>query len=259
VLGTKTSQDGVDRARAFARRAVELDPKLADAHWALGQVLMCFDRNLRSADLEYESAIALDPGHVDARHLHGVSLLAQCRYEEALGEVQQAIAVDPLLAEAHATAGRTYISMRQPERAMGFLRNTVDLAPDFVFARMYLAQALLQLGRHDEALTELRRAAATGSPRASAQLAYGYAVIGQRDRAREVLRELTDTSGAGSAAAFNVAIAYAALEDNDAALDWLDRAANVLDPWITAVNSELAFDGLRDDPRYGQLVRRLGL
>jgi TolB-like protein/Tfp pilus assembly protein PilF len=259
VMGSKATTEGAERARGYARQAVELDPKLADAHWALGQVLMCFDRDLRGADREYESALAIDPGHVDARHLHGVSLLAQQRYEAALGELSQAIAVDPLLAEAHLTAGRTYIGMRQPETAIAFLRNVVDLAPDFAFARSYLARALLQLGRNDEALTQLERAVTTGGPRAAALLAYGYAVTGRPDQAREVLRSLTEEGGAGVAAPFHVAVAYAGLESADLAFEWLNRAERRPDPWVTMVNSDPAFDGIRDDARYGSFVQRLGI
>ena len=257
VLGSKVSPEGIERGRRFAKHAVELDPKLADAHWALGQVLMCYDRDYRGADREYVSALALDPGHVDARHLHGISLLVQCRYEESLGELTQAIAVDPLLAEAHFTTGRTYLSMRQPERAMGCFRNAVDLAPDFAFARMYLGLALLQLGRPSEALPELERAVKTGGPRAAAQLAYGYAVTGRHDQAREVLRGLMQADGAGLAAPFQIAMAYVGLGETDQAFEWLDRAAGELDPWITAIKSETAFDPLRGDARYAALLRRV--
>ncbi len=259
VLGSKVSQEGIERGRRFAKHAVELDPKLADAHWALGQVLMCYDRDFRGADREYVNALALDPGHVDARHLHGISLLVQCRYEESLGELTQAIAVDPLLAEAHFTTGRTYLSMRQPERAMDCFRNAVDLAPDFAFARMYLGLALLQLGRPSEALLELERAVSTGGPRAAAHLANGYAVTGRGDQAREILRGLMEPDGAGLAAPFHIAMAHVGLGNIDLAFEWLDRASRGLDPWITAINAETAFDTIRGDARYAALVRRLGL
>jgi serine/threonine-protein kinase len=174
--------------------------------------------------------------------------------------VTQAIAVDPLLAEAHFTAGRTYISMRQPEKAMSFLRNAVDLAPDFAFARMYLGLALLQLGRPNEALPELERAVKTGGPRAAAQLAYGYAVTGRRDQAEDILRGLTEADGAdspGVAAPYQIAMAHVALGNTDLAFEWLDRASRELDPWITGINAETAFDSIRGDARYAALLRRL--
>jgi serine/threonine-protein kinase len=258
VLGTRLTAGEMNTCRVLARQAVAIDPKLADAHWAYGQVLMCFDWDLAGADREYKSALALDPGHVDARHLHGISLLHQGRFDEALDECVQSLVTDPLLAEAHQTMGRVYLATGDTLRAVSCLREALDLSPGFAIARMNLGVALLQL-RHDaEALQAFERALETGGPRARAQLAYGLAMVGRRDDARAVLRELLqDESARGSAV--HVASAYVALDEHDEAIRWLEHAVSDSDPWVTAMRVEGMLAPLRADSRFIRLLRRVGL
>jgi tetratricopeptide (TPR) repeat protein len=108
-------------------------------------------------------------------------------------------------------------------------------------------------------MAEFHRAVETGSPRSSAQLAYAYAVTGRRAEALSILGRLVEHDGGHGAPPFHVAMAYAGLELRDEALQWLERAADELDPWVTALNIEPAFEALRTDARFTQLVRRIGL
>jgi serine/threonine-protein kinase len=257
VLRRPTREDIV-RGRSCARQAVALDPKLADAHWVLGQALMCFDWDFAGADHALLTALALDPGHVDARNYHGMTLLHQGRFEESLSELEQAIAIDPLLPDAYATMGRTYLSMHRPDRAIGCFRKVLELTAGHPAARGHMGQALLQTGQYAEALAEFEMGAASSEPRNIALLAYGYAVAGQQTRAVETLRKILDDQNSQGVPPFHLGMAYAGLGDADQVFRWLERAAAELDPWFTSLNIEPAFDPLRSDARFGQLLRRLG-
>jgi tetratricopeptide (TPR) repeat protein len=257
VMIGRPTNDEIVRARSLARQAVSLDPTLADVHWALGQVLMCFDWDLLGAEREFRSALALDPGHVDARHLLGIALLHSGRLDDAMLELEQAIVTDPLAHEARATLGRVYQSRSQNDKAIACYREVLELSPGIGFPRIGLALTLAAGGQYDEALVEGSRAIESAGPRGIAALAYVQALSGLRDEALKTLSTITEHSD--YSAPYHIAIAYVGLGDHDAAICWLDRAVQNLDPWVTAMKIDPAFASLRDDLRFAALTRRIGL
>jgi len=259
VMAGRPAHEEMATSRSYAARAVALDPNLADAHWALGQVLMCFDWDWPAVDRELLNAIALDPGHVDARHLRSIMLLHQGRFDEAVSELRRALALDPLLAEASSTLGRVYLSMRQPNEAVVHLRNAIELIPGFPIAKAILGHTYIELGMLAEAVAMFKEAVATGGPRISAQLAYAHAIAGDRAESLSILESLLAGGEDSAGSPYHIAMAYVGLGDSDAAFRWLERAAAQVDPWIAALNVELAFDSIRADPRFAQLVRRIGV
>ena len=259
VIAGRPAREEMARAREYARKAVALDPALADAHWALGQVFFCFDWNWTEADRAFQRAIELDPGHVDARHMYGISLLHQGRFEEARAEVTRALDTDPLLAEARGTLGRISISMRQLAPALETLRKAVATTPTAATWRAALGLLCVLLGKHAEGLAECHRAAEMGSPRELAMLACANAMAGRRADAESIVSDLLGRDGVGDAPPYHMAMVYAALDRRDDALRWLERAADELDPWVSALNIDPAFDALRADPRFRHLVQRIGV
>lgn len=251
------ADDTVQRARSLAREAVALDPQLPDAHWALGQVLLCFDLDFAGAMREFRTAVSLDPGHVDARHLLAMVLFDLCRFEEALTELRRAIAIDQLAIEPLSTMGRVYQSMNEHESAISCLQDVIDFAPVFAIARLNLSVSLLAVGRYDEGLEQATIAARGDWPRGVANLARTLAVIARQTEAREMLDALiASTSGA---APFHVAIAWNALGETDEAIRWLERAATQQDPWISALAVDPSLRSLRSHDRVISLSRGLGL
>jgi len=259
VMAGRPSREVVTNAREYASRAVALDPAVADAHWALGQVLMCFDWDWRGAEREFERALALDAGHADAAHLYGIILLHQGRFAESIGQLTRSLAADPLVAETNQTLGRVYLSMRQPDRAIPHLQEALELAPGFAIARTTLGHAYLQQGAKEAALAQFEVATQTGAARDWAHLAYARAVTGDRQEAHAILDRLLRDGAERDAPPFHIAMAYVGLKNFDEAFQWLDRATSELDPWITALNIDRTFDALRPDPRFARLVRRIGL
>ena len=259
VFGGRPGLEELPVARAYARRAVELDDPLADAHWALANVAITLEFDMPGTARALRRALALDPGHGDARHTYGIWLLHQRRLADAGAELARTLEVDPLLAEAIMTRGRVYLNTKEPDRAVGCLRAALELSPAFGYAREQLGHALVQQGRADEAVAEFERAAVTSGPRGPALRAYAYAVTGRHAEATRVLQEILAGSPSDYLPPFHVAMAYAGLGDADLATRWLARACDERDPQASSVDAVPAFEALRTDPRYVAVLRRLGL
>jgi tetratricopeptide (TPR) repeat protein len=149
--------------------------------------------------------------------------------------------------------------MREPERAIESLNVALELSPRFALAHSHLGRAYLQLGRNAEAIAAFQQAVETGGTRASAQLAYAYATIGRREDASEIVNRLLANEGTHVLSPYDMGMALTGLHDPANACTWLERGVGELDPWITAINIDPAFDTIRKEPRFRAIVRRLGL
>jgi predicted Zn-dependent protease len=245
-------------ARAQAEKALELDPTLADAHWAVAHVSLSLNLDFTTAAREFGRALALDPGHVDARHMYAIYLLVSRRFAEAEIELNRALATDPLLAEARMTLGRVYLHTGQTDRAIQTLLESLELSPGFTYIREHLAHAYLVQGRNDEAIAEAERGAANGGAREMAVVAFAYVAAGNRARGEAILRQLTQGDG-GFAPPTHIAMVYAALDDTAAVYEWLERACREHDPHVMMINILNPFERMRGDERFKTIVRRLAL
>jgi tetratricopeptide (TPR) repeat protein len=190
--------------------------------------------------------------------MRAIYLLDVRRFAEAEIELNRSLATDPLLAEARMTLGRLYLHTGHPDRAIPVLLGSLDLSPGFTFAREQLVHAYLELGRHDEAIAEAERAAASGGAREMSVLAFACVVSGQRTRGESILRQLTE-GGGRFAPPTHIAMVYAALDDQNAMYDWLDRACREHDPHVMGINVLNPFARMRNDERFVSIVRSLGL
>ena len=153
--------------------------------------------------------------------------------------------------------GRVYVNTGQPDLAIRHLREALELNPHLDLAYQQLGHAYLQKGMPAEAITALRRAAMLSGARDSANLAYAYAVTGQRAEALRVLRTLVHPSRR-HVPSFHVAMAYVGLEDADAAFRWLDRGYEERGSFMDGIKVTAAFAPLHSDPRWHRLLRRMG-
>jgi serine/threonine-protein kinase len=257
VLASRPTSEEVPRARAYATTALTLDSSLAEAHWAVAQLLFGFDWDGPAAERAFKRAILLDPGFEEARHLYAIFLIHCNRMEEAEAELTRTLEVDPLLAAAHQTFGRLHLSMRRPDQAITHFREALTLEPMFSLAHAQLGHAYLQKGMPRDAITEFEAGARIGSPSDKAHLAYGYAMAGRREDAMAILANLV--SPGNHPPPFHMALAYVGLGDQPEAFRWLEQAREERDPWLTTVNVDRALDPLRVDSRFGDLVRGMGL
>jgi len=257
VLASRPTSEEVPLAREYATAALALDSSLAEAYWAMAQLLAGFDWDRTGAEHAFKRAIVLDPGFEEARHLYGIFLFHWSRIDEAEAELTRTLEIDPLLAAAHHTFGRLHLSMRRPDQAITHLREALTLEPMFSLAHSQLGHAYLQKGMSAEAITEFEAGARIGSASDKAHLAYGYARVGRHEDAKAILANLV--SPGNYPPPFHMALAYVGLGDHNEAFRWLEQAREEHAPWLITVNVDRAFDPLRVDSRFGDIVRYIGL
>jgi serine/threonine protein kinase/tetratricopeptide (TPR) repeat protein len=257
VLASRPTSEEVPLAREYATAALALDSSLAEAYWAMAQLLAGFDWDRPGAEHAFKRAIVLDPGFEEARHLYGIFLFHWSRIDEAEAELTRTLEIDPLLAAAHHTFGRLHLSMRRPDQAITHLREALTLEPMFSLAHSQLGHAYLQKGMSAEAITEFEAGARIGSASDKAHLAYGYARVGRHEDAKAILANLV--SPGNYPPPFHMALAYVGLGDHNEAFRWLEQAREEHAPWLITVNVDRAFDPLRVDSRFGDIVRYIGL
>jgi len=247
-----------DSALAAARRALELDPRLAEAHSALGQVLhKLYPRDeSRDASIEsaYHLALSLNPGNANARHWYANFLSSRRRSEEAIAMYREALLLDPLNANVMSRLGLELVNTGQVDEGLQLMQKTIELEPWQLNAHLRLGWSYAALGRLDEAREEFSTAdrISTDNPHAKSGLAYVDALAGDRAaaiRELELLRPKAESIGAP----FLVAIVYVGLRDRDNALIWLERAAETTEMLGRIGHYGLEssiYDWLRDDDRF---------
>ena len=260
IFGYAPPRETFARAKAAAERALALDGSLAEAHAALGHVLCVAEYAWVEGERELRQAIALDPSYVFARGPLAICVASQGRVDEAIALLETARGLDPLSPTVNNLLGRAYVSAGRPDDAIRVLSQMLELNPQLDLAHQQLGHAYLQKGMGTEAIASFRRAAALSGPRDSAQLAYAYAVTGERAEAERILATLLAPSRRGRGALpYHVAMAYAGLGDADAAFRWLDRGYAERASFMVGVKAEDGFARLHADPRWARLLRRMAL
>ena len=254
-------KEAFPRAEAAASKALEMDDTLAEAHTSLAFAKMAFDGDWAGAEREFQRAIELNPSYATAHQWYASYLVMMRRFEESIAEIKRAQALDPLSRIINSNLGLHYYYARQYDQAIDQLRKTINLNPDFGLAYFYMGRALLQKGMHREAIAELQKARELSGedPETIAELGYAYAVAGRRAEAQGVLNDLTELSKRRFVLPYFFASIHTGLGDKDQAFAYLEKAYDVSHPGLALVNVDPKFDSLRSDPRFPELVRRIGL
>jgi serine/threonine-protein kinase len=246
-------------ALAAAARALQLDPDLGEAHCMMGYARMVFEFDWASAEAEFRRALELSPGSADACDFYGRLCGAMGRYSESIVLLERARELDPLahrndLATALLRGGRHAEAERVAVRS-------VQLDPRDPRSHATLGWALLRQGRADDGVAELERAVglAPGHGMWRAQLGQAYALTGQGERAREILRELEDPSLPSPASPYHLAYVHAGLGDSERALECLERAFDERSGAIYGLKGSFLLASLHSHPRFVELLRRLRL
>lgn len=238
-------------AKAAAERAVALDPGLAEAHAALGNVALFYDFDFPEAERRFQRAITLNPSYATAHQWYAYRLAATGRFEEALVEIRRAHELDPLSLSIATDVGDILRYAGRYAEAEREARRVATRDPEFAQARNVLAAIALARNDPDAALREL--------PAASGLRVAALAQAGRADEAREVLRGLDDFAGPPGRGSVERARILAALGSNAEALEALEDAYRLHcgELAMVAVDPQLAV--LRSQPRFAELLRRLGL
>ncbi len=257
----KPSRDVFSRAKAAARRALELDPGLAEAHASLGFALEYNDWDWQGADEAYRRAIELNPGYATGHSWRSDFLTSLGRFDEAIEASLRAVALDPLSGIVVTSLGDCYYYARRYDEAVVRYREAMEIDPGFQLARFNLGRVFEEQGLFDEALAEFTIAvrAVGQDPEASTALGHGYAMAGQTERAEAIARRLEELWWEGRGAPYPIATIYAALGRLDEAFQWLERAFEERDRMIGMLRVHPRLDPLRGDPRFEDLARRVGI
>ena len=254
-------QEGLERARAEAERALALDETLAEAHTSLAWVVFIYDWDWPLADRHFRRALELNPRYSVARQWYAWLQVAMGQTELALAEGRRAIALDPASVSIRRSMGWLHYYARQPEQALEHLRRALAMNPTAEENHRLLGLAYLQSGQWDAAAAAFREAIALSDSPALAVAGLGAVAAGRGrpDEARAVLADLAKMAEAGYVSPVAFVMVYAALGDADSAFDWLDRAVDERRGWLVYLNVEPMLDPLRGDPRFRRLLQRMRL
>jgi TolB-like protein/DNA-binding winged helix-turn-helix (wHTH) protein/Tfp pilus assembly protein PilF len=250
-------REAFPRGEQAARRALELDPASAEAHASLAFARHHFDWDWAGAGAEYRRAIELNPGYPAAHTRYAEYLSNIGRHEEALREIRRAQELDPLSLAVRVNVGRVLFWARRYDEAIQELQKVLAADPGRVFARIHLGLSYEQKRMYPEAVAEFERLTTMVGP--GPGLAHAYASSGRTADARRILRDLERPSPDGSQDWFFIAGVHAALGENDRAFEWLDRAYQNRDYFMPHLQDFPYMDPLRSDPRYTDLVKRVGI
>lgn len=253
------SRDLYPKAKAAAMRALELDDNLAEAHTSLAAAYE-YEWNWQEVERQYEKAIQLNPNYGTAHHWYSAYLVGRKRFDDAIREARRALELDPLSLIFNTALGRALHSARRYDEAIEHLRKTIDLDPTFAEAHFHLGLAYEGKGMYDGAAGEFEKAAELfGDKSMKAWVGRVYALSGRRSQALRVLGEAAETSKHEHISPYPLAAIYAALGAKDKAFEWLEKVYQERSSYVVFINVDPVLDGLRDDPRFADLLRRIGL
>jgi DNA-binding winged helix-turn-helix (wHTH) protein/TolB-like protein/tetratricopeptide (TPR) repeat protein len=261
LSGELPSTEWFPKAKAETQKALEIDDQLAEAHASLGFIHFWYDRDWGAAEKQFKRALELNPTSAET-HMGYAHLLSNTgRHAEALAEIKRARELDPLNLLINALEGQFLTHAGQADEALATLQKTFELDPNFWFAHMIASSAYTEKGMYAEAVAEARTAKEFfgGSSHPVSYLGYALAKSGRQDEARAELEGLLRLSKERYLSPYNIALVYNGLGETDEAIAWLGRGVEQRDPKMTFLKVEPKWNNLRSDPRFQDLLRRVGL
>ncbi|HEX3280013.1 MAG TPA: protein kinase [Pyrinomonadaceae bacterium] len=244
------------QARKAATNAVAADPDLAEAHAALGFVRLHYDRDWIDAEREFKKAIELKPTALVSHRWYSYNLSAMGRHDEALAEMQRAREISPQSAIVASGVANVLFLAGRFDEAIEACRKALELDPGGVAAHTVLRWTYERKGMHAEALAafEQERVFAGDTPTTRAKKAHVLAAIGNTEEARRILEELLARRPKEWVTAYEIAVIYCLLGDNDNAFTWLDQAERDHAVGFTFARVDPNLERLRSDPRFAELM-----
>ncbi len=260
-LNMEPPREAMPKAKAAAEEALKIDSELAEAHVSLGYAAFTYDWDWPAATKHFDRALALDREVTLNHSSYPFYLTVGGRSDEAVDVARRAFERDPLSASrSHTLAVQLALAGRRDE-AIAECRRTIDLDPGFAIAYDVLGGLLAGKGQHQESMAVLQQAVtlSRGAGMSLANLGYEQARIGQRDEARRVLKQLEATSKERYVPALAFATVYLGLGEDDAALDWLEKAYAERSNRLAYLRREPRWQPLRQNPRFQDLLKRINL
>lgn len=259
--GHHSFPDAYQRAKESALKALALDDALSTAHWALGWATWVNDWDLDTCKEEIRCAIRLNPSDEHARAANSVFLMATTDHQkQAEREMRLALQLDPLSEYVNANLAWIYLFVDDYPRAIEQARRTLELFPGSPLAYSALGLAESCLCSHAEAIDDLNKGAAIShDPVSMSYLACAHARAGNRDLASSMLADLLVRSGHEAVTPRCFVLLYGATGERDRAFEWMDRAYAAHDSGLFFMRVMPLYDPLRPDPRFTDMLQRLGI
>ena len=246
-------KEAFEKARSAAKKALDIDATLAEAHSALGFINMYYDWDWEAAETELKRAVQTKPGYVTAHHWYAEYLTWMGRHEEAISEISRAIELDPISPLINYMKAYILFYARQYEKSIKQCHVTLELDPNFTMPYLGIGKAYLLKGVYEEAIMEIQK----DGDKTYLGLAYGMA--GKRDEAMGIFEEMKERWRRGDIRAFPIMRVYLGLGEKDPALEWLERSFERHDPRMVELKVDPFFDPLRSDPRFKALLKKMNL
>jgi len=253
--------DAFPKGRASATRALEIDGELAEAHAALGLVKSQYDFDWDGAEKSYLRAIELNPSYPTARQWYGEFLAFRSRTDESLAQLHKAIELDPTSLSTNSAPALPLLLSQQYQKALDVADKVLEMDANFAIALHYRARALFRLGRQEEAFESDRKAvaASNGSTFFKADLGCLYAKAGRVGEAKKILTDLHQLAKKQRVSPYHFAILYGALNQPEVALEYLRQTVVEHDSFVVTLPFSIAFENLRGDRRFIEILRQANL
>lgn len=249
-------------SRAVLAKVLEIDPESSEAHRESGWISWRYEWNFGQADREFRRAIDLNPNDAQAHEIYSLFLKSMGRFDEALGQSNLAIELSPMEPYSRTNAGSLLALMKNPEAAMGQFETAVHLNPQLPYVWQRMGPVLVMQNKNQEAIAALEKARdySGGQQDKIACLGYAYGVSGRESDARKMLEQLNVIASRGQyVSPLHVAFVYEGLRDHDNAVAWLERAYNARDEYLVYLKVYPEFRDLHADPRFQEILRKIGL
>jgi tetratricopeptide (TPR) repeat protein len=253
-------RDMMPKSKAASTKALQLDDSVAEGHAALGWVLWSYDWNFPEAEKEFRRAIELEPNSGFGHGMYPLFLYSMQRFDEGAARHKQALDSDPLSLIGNSNVADGLYYARQYDRAIEQYKKTLELDSNFSAAHYGLGNAYDRKGMYAEAVAEWQKAfLASGDPRTAELIGKAYSRSGYKGVLQAWLDDLLGQSTHQYVSPFDVAATYVRLGDNGHGLEWLEKAYQVRDAQLVDLGIEPVFQSLHSDPRYVDLLHRIGL
>ncbi len=239
--------------------ALSIDDKLVEARMLRANLEFQYDWNFSKAEEDFKQVVSLNPNYAEAHHQYSYYLAMTGKPMEAVAEIKLAQQLDPVNPAINVDVGLPYYFARQYDQSIAQHRKTLEMFPNFFLPHMALGSALFQEGDYSTGIEEMEKAKAMEpTPLVIGNLGYAYAKSGHKDEARKLLAELKEQSKRRYVASYWIAMIYVGLDEKDEAFTWLEKAFQERSWWLVWIKMDSQVDSLRSDPRFIDLMRRIG-
>ena len=254
-------KEAFPKGKAAAMTALQLDPDLAEAHTSLAALLWLHDWQWEEAETEFKRSLELSPTYPTANHWYAEYVMTMGRHGEAMARMKNGQELDPLSLIINVAVGWAFYCARRYDEAIEQLRRTVELDPNYPVTYWILGLLLRKTGCYELAITEGEKGVklSGGSPLMRAALAHTFGAAGRTKEALQMLDDLTELAKQKYVAPYFFAGIHIGLGENDRAMEYLEKSYEEHSHWLIYLHIDPSMDGLRDNPRFQDLLRRVGL